>query len=178
MSPTPRSDWDTPANGDFASYVERLGRAQALRTAAQPHQQVDLPQLPSAIANSAAPTAATAAASATTAALPAPPSPGQVARAAAPNLADKLRAVRIVVFLVFTAQALVLWLLHKGSLPLLFFTGVVWFFLGRAQSTLQRTLAPVDSSERGTHLQRLRDELQRTARARAATHSTQKSKKK
>ena len=110
--------------------------------------------------------------------LPAPPSPGQVARAAAPNLADKLRAVRIVVFLVFTAQALVLWLLHKGSLPLLFFTGVVWFFLGRAQSTLQRTLAPVDSSERGTHLQRLRDELQRTARARAATHSTQKSKKK
>ena len=98
--------------------------------------------------------------------------------AAAPILADKLRAVRIVVFLVFTAQALVLWLLHKGSLPLLFFTGVVWFFLGRVQSTLRRTLAPVDSSERSTHLQRLRDELQRTARARAATHSTQKSKKK
>ena len=159
MSPTPRSDWDTPANGDFASYVERLGRAQALRTAAQPHQEVDLHQLPSPVAS----VAATAAASTT---------------AAAPNLADKLRAVRIVVFLGFTAQALVLWLLHKGSLPLLFFTGVVWFFLGRAQSTLQRTLAPVDSSERGTHLQRLRDELQRTARARAATHSTQKSKKK
>lgn len=175
MSPTPRSDWDTPANGDFASYVERLGRAQALRTAAQPHQEVDLHQLPSPVASVAA-----AAVASTTAVspLPVPHSLGQMARAAAPNLADKLRAVRIVVFLVFTAQALVLWLLHKGSLPLLFFTGVVWFFLGRAQSTLRRTLAPVDSSERGTHLQRLRDELQRTARARAATHSTQKSKKK
>ena len=114
MGQTPHNDWDTPANGDFASYVERLNAAQMQRS-------------PPALSPVAAP------------AQPAPAVPVPAAQGDGPTWAAKLRTVRRVVFLVFTAQALALMFLHKGSLPLLFFTGVVWFFLGRTQPP---TLSP------------------------------------
>lgn len=159
MGKTPHNDWDTPVNGDFASYVERLSAVQIPQSVAPSHPIA-----------AQAPQAAQAA--------PAQAAPAPEGDGVESALAGKLRAVRIVVFLVFTAQALVLLFLQKGSLPLLFFTGMVWFFLGRMQSALLLTLPRAEGADRSTPLQRLRDELQRTARERAAANTTQKPKKK
>ena len=153
MSKDPRSNWDAPADGDFASYVERLNAAQTPSSSASPLGFA--PQKTATAGPASMPSAA----------------PAQETLAA--GLAGKLRAVRVVFLLVLMGQVVLLLFFQKGSLPLLFFTGMIWFFLGRAQSTLSLALPSADGGDgnaRGQdspNLQRLREQLQRSVRERA-----------
>ena len=148
MSTTPRNDWDTPADGDFASYVERLSAAQTQHPAAPP-----LDEGLQKGAGAGAPA-------------PGSPRPAPVPDVSAPGLAGKLRSVRTVVLLVLMGQVLAWLFFHKGSLPLLFFTGVVWFILGRAQSALLQALSGAPGGD-SAQLARLREQLQRSVHERA-----------
>ena len=156
MSKDPRSNWDAPADGDFASYVERLNAAQTPSSAASP---LGFGQQKTTTAGPAS--------------APVLPSAAPAQETLAAGLAGKLRAVRVVFLLVLMGQVVLLLFFQKGSLPLLFFTGMIWFFLGRAQSTLSLALPSADGGDgnaRGQdspNLQRLREQLQRSIRERA-----------
>ena len=158
MSKDPRSHWDPPADGDFASYVERLSAASAP------------PPAPPSAAPSAAPSAGAVQPKVTKAADTNPPPHLSAEEAtSAAGLAQKLRSVRLVFLLVFVGQVLLLVFFQKGSLPLLFFTGVLWLLLGRGQSAL----FSASNHAKGGHgsdspnLQRLHEKLQHLARERA-----------
>ena len=167
MSQDPRSNWDTPADGDFASYVERLGAVQAPTPAPPPAAS------PLGLGRrKTAQTAATALAPETD---PSDLTPEEALSAA--GLTEKLRSVRLVFLLVFVGQVLLLLFFQKGSLPLLFFTGIIWVMLGRARSALFLALPTVNSAHtsnggdaaKNTHLQRLREQLKRSVRERASS---------
>ena len=157
MSKDPRSNWDTPVDGDFASYVERLNAASA------PH-----PAPPSA-APSAGAVQPKAAKVAKAVEMEPPPHLTVEEATSAAGLAEKVRSVRLVFLLVLVGQVLLLLFFQKGSLPLLFFTGVLWLLLGRGQSALfsASTKAKGGPGRDSSNLQRLREELQRSLRDRA-----------
>ena len=145
MSKDPRSHWDTPADGDFASYVERLSAAPVPAPA----------PLPAAAASDIDPSDLTPEEAVSTA-----------------GLAEKVRSVRLVFLLVLVGQVLLLWFFRKGSLPLLFFTGIIWVVLGRGQSALFLAWPASNGGNSGdaaknSNLQRLREQLQRSVRERA-----------
>ena len=164
MGKDPRSNWDTPADGDFASYVERLSAVQAPTPAPPPAAS------PLGLGRrKTAQTAATALAPETD---PSDLTPEEALSAA--GLTEKLRSVRLVFLLVFVGQVLLLLFFQKGSLPLLFFTGIIWVMLGRARSTLALPTANSANTSNGgdaaknIHLQRLREQLKRSVRERAS----------
>ena len=142
---------DAPADGDFASYVERLSAAQASNSASAPtpppaRDPEDL-------------------------------TPAEAASTA--GLTEKVRSVRLVFLLVFVGQVLLLLFFQKGSLALLFFTGIIWVMLGKAQSALFLAVPSAGGdSAKNPNLERLHQKLQHLARERAnkATKPT-KSKK-
>ena len=84
----------------------------------------------------------------------------------------KIRVFRGALLLV--GQVLLLLFFQKGSLPLLFFTGIIWVMLGRARSTLALPTANSANTSNGgdaaknIHLQRLREQLKRSVRERAS----------
>ena len=140
MSKDPRSNWDAPADGDFASYVERLNAAQASKSASAPtpppaRDPEDL-------------------------------TPEEAASTA--GLTAKVRSVRLVFLLVLVGQVLLLIFFKKGSLALLFFTGIIWVMLGKAQSTLFSAFSAAGGRDaaKNANLQRLREQFQRAARER------------
>lgn len=158
MSEATHSHWDAPADGDFASYVERLSAAQAQHLAPLPHLDDGLQK--------------TAAAS-----VPAPmlmPIPMPTTRLEAASSVSvsgavgMVRVVRAVVLLLVIAQALALFYFKAGVLPLLLFTGVLWFFLGRLQRFLPQALTGANGTD-GASLPRLREQLQRSVRERTNT---------
>lgn len=158
----PPNDWDTPADGDFARYVERLSAAQALHPAAPAHLQGNVPTAPAA-AVASAPVPARAPAP-----VPAPSSPGAVQGVSATGVAGLLRAVRVVLLLLVIAQAVALFYFNVGLMPLMLFSAGLWFFLGRLQRVLSRALSGAAGGD-STHLQRLREQLPSAARKRATS---------
>ena len=112
-----KPDWDTPPDGDFAAYVERL-------TAQKPLQKAPVTQAPAA-AVAAVGRAAQA------------PNTGAQAQALPPDLlqvmrplAGVLRTVRAVLLVMVVLHGIALFLLGHGSLPGLVVMGVVWWVLG------------------------------------------------
>ena len=112
-----KPDWDTPPDGDFAAYVERL-------TAQKPLQKAPVTQAPAA-AVAAVGRAAQA------------PNTGAQAQALPPDLlqvmrplAGVLRTVRAVLLVMVVLHGIALFLLGQGSLPGLVVMGVVWWGLG------------------------------------------------
>ena len=79
-----------------------------------------------------------------------------------------VRVVRAVVLLLVIGQALALFYFKAGVLPLLLFTGVLWFFLGRLQRVLPQALTGANGTD-GASLQRLREQLQRSVSERTNT---------
>ena len=150
-----KPDWDTPPDGDFAAYVERL-------TAQKPLQKAPVTQAPAA-AVAAVGRAAQA------------PSTGAQAQALPPDLlqvmrplAGVLRTVRAVLLVMVVLHGIALFLLGHGSLPGLVVMGVVWWVLG----WLMQSAAQLDSAQASvvnTATQALQDRLRQVAQQRSGT---------
>ena len=149
-----KPDWDTPPDGDFAAYVERL-------TAQKPLQKAPVTQAPAA---AAAVGRAAQAPSAGAQAQALPPDLLQVMR----PLAGVLRTVRAVLLLMVVLHGIALFLLGQGSLPGLVVMGVVWWGLGwLMQSAAQ--LGGAQASGMNTATQALQDRLRQVAQQRSGT---------
>ena len=152
-----KPDWDTPPDGDFAAYVERL-------TAQKPLQKAPVTQAPAAAAAAAAVGRAAQAPSAGAQAQALPPDLLQVMR----PLAGVLRTVRAVLLLMVVLHGIALFLLGQGSLPGLVVMGVVWWGLGwLMQSAAQ--LGSAQASGVNTATQALQDRLRQVAQQRSGT---------
>ena len=149
-----KPDWDTPPDGDFAAYVERL-------TAQKPLQKAPVTQAPAA---AVAVGRAAQALSAGAQAQALPPDLLQVMR----PLAGVLRTVRAVLLVMVVLHGIALFLLGQGSLPGLMVMGLVWWGLGwLMQSAAQ--LGGAQASGVNTATQALQDRLRQVAQQRSAT---------
>ena len=154
-----KPDWDTPPDGDFAAYVERL-------TAQKPLQKAPAAQAPAATAAAAAVGRAAQAPNTGAQAQALPPDLLQVMR----PLAGVLRTVRAVLLLMVVLHGIALFLLGQGSLPGLVVMGVVWWGLGwLMQSAVQ--LGSAQASGVNTATQALQDRLRQVAQQRSGTGS-------
>lgn len=147
-----KPDWDTPPDGDFAAYVERL-------TAQKPLQKAPVTQAPAAAVGRAA-----RAPNAGAQAQALPPDLLQVMR----PLAGVLRTVRAVLLVMVVLHGIALFLLGHGSLPGLVVMGVVWWVLG----WLMQSAAQLDSAQASgvnTATQALQDRLRQVAQQRSGT---------
>ena len=149
-----KPDWDTPPDGDFAAYVERL-------TAQKPLQKAPVTQAPAA---AVAVGRAAQAPSAGAQAQALPPDLLQVMR----PLAGVLRTVRAVLLVMVVLHGIALFLLGQGSLPGLVVMGLVWWGLGwLMQSAAQ--LGGAQASGMNTATQALQDRLRQVAQQRSGT---------
>ena len=154
---TSKPDWDTPPDGDFAAYVERL-------TAQKPLQKAPVTQAPAAAAAAAAVGRAARAPNAGAQAQALPPDLLQVMR----PLAGVLRTVRAVLLVMVVLHGIALFLLGQGSLPGLMVMGLVWWGLGwLMQSAAQ--LGGAQASGVNTATQALQDRLRQVAQQRSGT---------
>ena len=152
-----KPDWDTPPDGDFAAYVERL-------TAQKPLEKAPVTQAPAAAAAAAAVGRAAQAPNTGAQAQALPPDLLQVMR----PLAGVLRTVRAVLLLMVVLHGIALFLLGQGSLPGLVVMGVVWWGLGwLMQSAVQ--LGSAQASGVNTATQALQDRLRQVAQQRSGT---------
>ena len=152
-----KPDWDTPPDGDFVAYVERL-------TAQKPLQKAPVTHAPAAAAAVAAVGRAAQAPSAGAQAQALPPDLLQVMR----TLAGVLRTVRAVLLVMVVLHGIALFLLGHGSLPGLVVMGVVWWGLGwLMQSAAQ--LGGAQASGINTATQALQDRLRQVAQQRSGT---------
>lgn len=149
-----KPDWDTPPDGDFAAYVERL-------TAQKPLQKAPVTQAPAA---AVAVGRAAQAPSAGAQAQALPPDLLQVMR----PLAGVLRTVRAVLLVMVVLHGIALFLLGQGSLPGLMVMGLVWWGLGwLMQSAVQ--LGSAQASGMNTATQALQNRLRQVAQQRSGT---------
>ena len=149
-----KPDWDTPPDGDFAAYVERL-------TAQKPLQKAPVTQAPAA---AVAVGRAAQAPSAGAQAQALPPDLLQVMR----PLAGVLRTVRAVLLVMVVLHGIALFLLGQGSLPGLVVMGLVWWGLGwLMQSAAQ--LGGAQASGMNTATQALQNRLRQVAQQRSGT---------
>ena len=154
-----KPDWDTPPDGDFAAYVERL-------TAQKPLQKAPAAQAPAATAAAAAVGRAAQAPNTGAQAQALPPDLLQVMR----PLAGVLRTVRAVLLVMVVLHGIALFLLGQGSLPGLMVMGLVWWGLGwLMQSAAQ--LGGAQASGVNAATQALQDRLRQVAQQRSGTGS-------
>lgn len=134
-----KPDWDTPPDGDFAAYVERLSAQAPLQKAPMAQRMARAPQA-------------------------LPPDLLQVMR----PLAGVLRTVRAVLLVMVVLHGIALFLLGRGSLPGLVVMGAVWWGLGwLMQSAAQ--IGGAQASGGGTATQALQDRLRQVAQQRSST---------
>ncbi|PVY92604.1 hypothetical protein C8C95_3476 [Acidovorax sp. 99] len=151
-----KPDWDTPPDGDFAAYVERL-------TAQAPLQKARAAQASAAATNGAV-QSSKASAPATSLPQVLPPDVLQLMQ----PLAGVLRTVRSVLLVMMVLHGIALFLLGRGSLPGLVVMGAVWWGLGwLMQSAAQAGGAQAPGGRAG--MESLQDRLRQMAQQRSGT---------
>lgn len=120
-----KPEWDTPSDGDFASYVERL-------TALPPERKVP----PTASRSPGAPAQTPAAGGSSPPSQALPPDLAQVLL----PLLGVLRVVRVVLLGFLVLHAVALFIFSQGSLPGLIFMGALWWGLGWVTRAAPRAL--------------------------------------
>lgn len=156
-----KPEWDTPADGDFARYVERLTAAVPARAA---------PMAPRGTAAAAPRKPAAAGGTAAASAAPAQALPPDLAQLLAP-LAGGLRIVRFVLLLVMALHGIALFLFGQGSLPGLVAMAAIWWGLSWLIAS-----APAAASARGSATAFGADALQERLRQVAQQRKTGKKK--
>jgi len=118
-----RPEWDTPPDGDFARYVERLTSAQASAkppARAQPQERkAERPPVTAGV----------------------PAMPPDLAQLLVPFV-GVLQIVRAVLLVLTLAHGAAFVVLGKGSLPGLLFMGFLWWGLGRVAAVVSGPESP------------------------------------
>ena len=157
-----KPEWDTPPDGDFASYVQRL-TAQPQAAAPRAQQSSAAPESPVAAAGGPQPSREGASLA-----------PSQFALGWAPFDAG-LRTARAVVLVLVALHALALAVFGLGSLVGLIAMAGVWWGLGALRTAGRRALESADRGQPPLTLHDVQERLralalQRTAGQGAATH--------